>query len=71
MYQRLTYGSSVRFAAFAGLAMVIATQALAAEGASDPQRNARLLDKLVASYPDFLASHNENALMWKDGGHGL
>ncbi len=27
----------------------------------------QLLDKLVASYPDFLASHMTNTFIWKDG----
>jgi hypothetical protein len=30
-------------------------------------RNEELLDKLVAAYPDFLASHQGNSLRWKDG----
>jgi hypothetical protein len=67
MYTHRTNRSAMRFAAFAGLALVMARGALAAESGGDPERNARLLDKLIASYPDFLASHDENTLVWKDG----
>ncbi len=67
MYQRRIRESAVRFAAFAGLTALLATGAFAAESPADPGRNTRLLDKLVASYPDFLASHDGNTLMWKDG----
>ena len=35
--------------------------------AADQAARAALLDKLVASYPDFLASHDGNTLRWKDG----
>ena len=37
------------------------------QAADEPARNAALLDKLVAAYPDFLASHHGNVLQWKDG----
>jgi hypothetical protein len=30
-------------------------------------RNARLLDRLVAAYPDFLKGHEGNELIWRDG----
>lgn len=66
MYQRHVNLRILRFAAFAGaFAACVATAAFAAGG--DSARNAALLDKLVASYPDFLASHGENTLVWKDG----
>jgi hypothetical protein len=68
MYQRHAHLSAVRFAAFAFcLAVCAGTAALAAESPGEPGHNARLLDKLVTSYPDFLASHDENTLVWKDG----
>ncbi len=35
--------------------------------AEDMVRNEELLDKLVAAYPDFLASHQGNSLRWQDG----
>jgi len=34
---------------------------------NDAGNNSKLLDKLVAAYPDFLASHDGNTLRWKDG----
>jgi D-alanyl-D-alanine carboxypeptidase len=34
---------------------------------NDAGGNSKLLDKLVAAYPDFLASHDGNTLRWKDG----
>jgi hypothetical protein len=68
MYQRHAHLSAVRFAAFAFcLAVCAGVSALAAESPGDSAHNAPLLDKLVASYPDFLASHDENTLIWKDG----
>ena len=68
MYQRHVNPRAVRFAAFAGfVAAWLAPGAFAAEAPGAPGRNAELLDKLVASYPDFLASHDENTLVWKDG----
>ncbi len=68
MYQRRAYRSAVRFAAVvAGFAVWLGMAASAAESPGEPSRNARLLDKLVASYPDFLVSHDENTLIWKDG----
>ncbi len=30
-------------------------------------RNARLLDRLVAAYPDFLKGHDDTDLIWRDG----
>lgn len=30
-------------------------------------RNARLLDRLVKAYPDFLASHDGQSVLWRDG----
>jgi len=63
--------SAVRFTALAGgFAAWLGTAAIAAESAEEPARNAQLLDKLVASYPDFLASHDANTLIWKDGQPG-
>lgn len=57
-------------ARFAALALLVtlgaATLSFAAE-ATDQAQRAALLDKLVASYPDFLASHDGNMLRWKDG----
>ena len=68
MYQRHAHLSAVRFAAFAFcLAVCLGKAALAAESPGDSARNAQLLDKLVSSYPDFLASHDKNTLIWKDG----
>src|SRR5262249_23473013 len=68
MYQCRARASAVRFATFAGfVAALIGSGAFAAESRGDPARNAALLDKLVASYPDFLASHGENTLAWTDG----
>lgn len=68
MYQRHAHLSAVRFAAFAFcLAVCLGKAALAAESPGDSARNAQFLDKLVSSYPDFLASHDENTLIWKDG----
>jgi hypothetical protein len=66
MNQRRARECAVRFAAFGGFAALLATLSVAGES-PDSSRNARLLDKLVASYPDFLASHDENTLIWKDG----
>ncbi len=68
MYQRRAQRSAVRFAALAGgFAAWLGTAAIAAESAGELARNAQLLDKLVASYPDFLVSHDANTLIWKDG----
>ena len=67
MYQRHAKLRAVRFAAFAGAIAACTGTVIPAEGAGDSSRNAALLDKLVASYPDFIASHGENTLVWKDG----
>ncbi len=64
MYQGLVRLIAVRFAAFAAL---FAAWPLAGAFAVDAARNNELLGKLVASYPDFLASHGDNSLVWKDG----
>jgi hypothetical protein len=57
-------------ARFAALSLLVtlgaATLSFAAE-AADQAGQTGLLDKLVASYPDFLASHDGNTLRWKDG----
>jgi D-alanyl-D-alanine carboxypeptidase len=45
------------------LVVDIPTQAAAVDVSGDNM----LLEKLVASYPDFLASHDANTLIWKDG----
>jgi hypothetical protein len=45
-----------------GLAMVAAGSLRAAS-----ERNQALLDHLVASYPELLASHDSNSVTWKDG----
>jgi hypothetical protein len=34
---------------------------------ADQARANRLMDRLVAAYPDFLAGHDENNLIWRDG----
>jgi hypothetical protein len=56
-------------ARFAALSLLVtlgaATLSFAAE-AADQAGQTGLLDKLVASYPDFLASHDGNTLRWKD-----
>jgi hypothetical protein len=34
---------------------------------ADQARANRLMDRLVAAYPDFLSGHDENNLIWRDG----
>jgi hypothetical protein len=68
MYRRCRRGHAMRFAAFAATVSVsIGGLAVAAEGAGEAPRRAALLEKLVASYPDFLVSHNDISVRWKDG----
>lgn len=52
-----------------GFTLIVAALFLGRPGASasDETENARLLDILVRSYPDYLAGHDGNALIWKDG----
>ena len=52
---------------FAGAAVSFDPKATAAESGGGVARRGTLLDKLVASYPDFLASHDADTLTWKDG----
>ena len=48
-------------------ALCSVVRAHAADSSDRVERNRTLLDKLVASYPDFLASHDGHTLRWKDG----
>jgi D-alanyl-D-alanine carboxypeptidase len=48
-------------------ALCSVVRAHAADSSDRVEWNRTLLDKLVASYPDFLASHDGNTLRWKDG----
>lgn len=67
MYQRRARLSFMRFAARVTLlALSIQAVPFVAQAADQAERTA-LLDKLVAAYPDFLASHDGNTLRWKDG----
>ncbi len=54
---------SFRYLAITGVALLI----VGAAPAQADDRNAHLLDTLVAAYPDHLAGHDGNALLWKDG----
>jgi D-alanyl-D-alanine carboxypeptidase len=64
-----------RLGLVAVLVMGVGSAAVAAPAADQEEQNAAdkaaqnaaLLDKLVAAYPDFLASHHDNTLVWKDG----
>jgi hypothetical protein len=68
MYQPCSRLSGVLLAVlFFGSALRSVSGALAASSANQVERNKVLLDKLVASYPDFLAAHDANTLTWKDG----
>jgi hypothetical protein len=68
MYRRCRRGHAMRFAAFAAtVSLSIGGLAVAAEGAGEAPRRAALLEKLVASYPDFLVSHDDISVRWKDG----
>jgi hypothetical protein len=52
------------------LALLLAYAFLCGTGAGHralASDNARLMDILVAAYPEFLASHDGNELVWKDG----
>ncbi len=37
------------------------------ETPAEPTRNERLMRRLVAAYPDFLADYEDNAIIWRDG----
>ncbi len=68
MYLRLAPSSAARFAALAAiLAFGLGTAVPAAQGAEDAARKNKFLDRLVAAYPDFLVSHDDVAIRWKDG----
>ncbi|MGH6864937.1 MAG: M15 family metallopeptidase [Methyloceanibacter sp.] len=54
-------------AALLAISVLMAGSAALAEDTEATARHAALLDKLVASYPNFLASHDGAVLRWKDG----
>jgi len=51
------------------LVMILAgwSAAGSAPAAEQAAQDAALLDRLVAAYPDFLAAHHDNVLLWQDG----
>lgn len=51
-------------AALVGLALALAAPAQAAQEA---ERAARLMQRLIAAYPDHLVGHEGNMLVWRDG----
>jgi hypothetical protein len=68
MYQRLALTGAVRFAALAAiLGFGLGAALPAAQGADDAARKDKFLDRLVTAYPDFLVSHDDTAIRWKDG----
>ena len=55
-----------------GLAMAVGSAGLTLSGPSTeapPSGYSREMDALVSAYPDFLASHTQNELIWRDGTH--
>jgi len=67
MIKRRMHFIAARFAARAFLVTLGASTLSFPAQAADPAERAALLDKLVASYPVFLASHDGNTVRWKDG----
>ncbi len=64
VYRRWRDRTALRFAAFG---KIVSLKPGAVERSGDAARRETCLSKLVASYPDFLASHDANAVTWKDG----
>ncbi len=52
---------------FAFLPALILLFQIGQAGAQESERHARLMDRLIAAYPDFLLARKGNLLIWKDG----
>jgi len=58
-------GAAIGALVAGGFAFAVGTSA--SNAAEETNRNKALLDRLVAAYPDFFVSHDDNSLTWKDG----